>query len=143
MRQDDAVILNEIQKNTKNAMTTIDTLLDKVTDDDFSRQLSRQAMRYSQIHNDAMDMVLEKQGNPYRGNVISDAMLKSSLHANTALNISTEHLAELMIRECNREMTNMWRTVKHNSMATQETMEVARELMEFEKYSIERYRTFL
>ena len=50
MKHDDAMILKEIQKNTQMGMTAIDTILDKIEDDEFSLQLSRQSLRYSEIH---------------------------------------------------------------------------------------------
>ena len=66
MKHDDAMILKEIQKNTQMGMTAIDTILDKIGDDEFSLQLSRQSLRYSEIHNRALDQILE-QGQPNRG----------------------------------------------------------------------------
>lgn len=143
MKQDDIAILKEVQKNTKMAMTAIDTMLDKVTDDDFSRELSKQSLRYSEIYNEALDKILENQGSVYRGNQISELMLKSSIHANTALNISTGHIAELMIQGSNRGLTSMWKTMKHNSLATNDTVEIAQELVDFEEESIERWKEYL
>ena len=62
MKHDDAMILKEIQKNTQMGMTAIDTILDKIEDDEFSLQLSRQSLRYSEIHNKALDKILENDG---------------------------------------------------------------------------------
>ena len=143
MKHDDAVILKEIQKNTQMGMTAIDTILDMIGDDDFSLELSKQSLRYSEIHNMALDKILENQGEVYRGNQISDMMLKGNIHMNTALNISKEHLAELMIRGSNRGITSMWKVMKHNQLATGEAMELARELVDFEEKNIERMKEYL
>ena len=35
MKHDDAVVLKEIQKNTQMGMTAIDTILDKIGNDEF------------------------------------------------------------------------------------------------------------
>ena len=59
MKQDDITILREIQRNTQMAMTTIDTLLDKTEDDDFTLKLSRQSIGYAKIHNDAVERLIE------------------------------------------------------------------------------------
>lgn len=143
MKHDDAVILKEIQKNTQMGMTAIDTILDKIGDDDFSLQLSKQSLRYSEIHNMALDKILENQGEVYRGNQISDMVLKGNIHMNTALNVSKEHLAELMIRGSSRGITSMWRVMKHNQLATGEAMELAQELVDFEEENIERLKEYL
>lgn len=143
MKHDDAVILKEIQKNTQIGMTAIDTILDMIGDDDFSLQLSKQSLRYSEIHNMALDKILENQGEVYRGNQISDMVLKGNIRMNTALNISKEHLAELMIRGSNRGLTSMWKVMKHNQLATGKAMELAQELVDFEEENIERLKEYL
>ena len=62
MKQDDIKILKEVQRNTEMGMTAIETILDKIGDDEFSLQLSKQSLRYSEIHNKALDQILEKIG---------------------------------------------------------------------------------
>lgn len=143
MRQDDIAILREIQKNTQMAMTTIDTLLDKVSDDDFTLKLSRQSIGYAKIHNDAVEQLVEEKSGTYRSNQIADFMLRGSVHMGTMLNISTSHLAEMMIQESNRELTNIYRTVKHNTLARDRSVELAQELMDFEAKSIEQLKEYL
>lgn len=143
MKHDDAKILQEIQRNTEMGMTAIETILDKIGDDEFSLQLSRQSLRYSEIHNKALDQILENGGEVYRGNQITDMMLKGSIHANTALNVSKEHLAEMMIQGSNRGITSMWKAMKHNSLATDAAVELAQELVDFEEKNIERLKEYL
>ena len=61
MKHDDAKILQEIQRNTEMGMTAIETILDKIEDDDFSLQLSKQSLRYSEIHNKALDQIEQRR----------------------------------------------------------------------------------
>ncbi len=143
MKHDDAMILKEIQKNTQMGMTAIDTILDKIGDDEFSLQLSRQSLRYSEIHNRALDQILEQDGEVYRGSQIEELLLKGNIHASTALNISTGHLAEMMIQGSSRGITSMWKALKHNRLATDDTVELAQELVDFEEKNIERMIEYL
>jgi hypothetical protein len=143
MKYDDAELLKEIQKNTQMGMTAIETILDKIEDDDFSLQLSRQSLKYSELHNMALHEILENQGDAYRANQINEIMLKGAIHMNTALNVSKEHLAELMIRGSSRGLTNMWRTIKHNQLAGGKALELARELVDFEEDNITRLKEYL
>ena len=140
MKHDDAKILKEIQRNTEMG---IETILDKIEDDEFSLELSRQSLRYAQIHNKALDQILEQEGEVYHGSQIADLMLKGSIHANTALNISREHLAEMMIQGSNRGITSMWKSMKHNRLATDAAVELAQELVDFEEKNIERMKEYL
>lgn len=143
MKQDDARILKEVQRNTEMGMTVIDTILDKIGDDEFSLQLSKQSLRYSEIHNKALDQILKNEGDVYRGSQIADMILRGSIHANTVLNISKEHLAEMMIQGSNRGITSMWKAMKHNQLATDDAVELARELVDFEEESIQRMKEYL
>lgn len=143
MKHDDAKILQEIQRNTEMGMTAIETILDKIEDDEFSLQLSKQSLRYSEIHNKALDQILENKGEVYHGSQIADMMLKGSIHANTALNISKEHLAEMMIQGSSRGITSMWKAMKHNRLATDAAVELAQELVDFEEKNIERLKEYL
>lgn len=143
MKQDDITILKEIQRNTRMAMTTIDTLLDKSVDDDFTVKLSKQSLGYAKIHNDAVERLVEENSGTYRGNQIEDIILRGSVHMGTLTNISTSHLAEMMIEGSNRGLTNMYKTVKHNRLAQDMSVELAREFMDFEEKSIEQMKEYL
>ena len=143
MKHDDAKLLREVQRNTELGMTTIDTILDKIGNDEFSLQLSKQSLHYAEIHNKALDQILQNEGDVYRGSQISNMMLKGSIHANTALNVSKEHLAEIVIQESNRGITSMWKAIKHNQLATDEAVELAQELVDFEQENIRQLREYL
>ena len=143
MEQDDIILLQELQKNTQLAMTAIDALLDKSGDNDFIIRLSKQSIGYAKIHNNAVERLIEEQSSTYRGNQINDVMLRGSIHAGTLFDISTGHLAELMIRESNRGLTNMWRAIKHSGTAKEASVEIAMELVDFEQETIERLKEYL
>ena len=143
MKQDDIAILKEIQKNTQMAMTTIDTILDKTSEDEFTIKLSKQSIEYAKIHNTAVEKLVEEQSGTYRNNQIADMMLRGSVHMGTLLNTSISHLAELMIEGSNRGMTNLYKAVKHNRLAQDMSMELAQELMDFEEKNIELMKEYL
>lgn len=143
MKQDDIAILREIQKNTQMAMTTIDTLLDKSSDDEFIIKLSKQSIGYAKIHNDAVEKLVEEQSGVYRSNQIADFLLRGSVHMGTLLNISTSHLAEMKIQGSSKGLTSMYKTVKHNALAQDMSVELAKELMEFEERNIEQMKEYL
>ncbi len=143
MKHDDEMVLKEIQKSTQMGMTAIDTILDKIGNDAFSITLSRQSLRYADIHNRALDRILRQDGEGYRSSQIEELVLKGSIHANTVFNISTGHLAEMMIQESNRGITSMWKSLKHNALAEKDTVELAEELVDFEEKSIERLKEYL
>ena len=143
MKSDDAKVLREVQRNTKMAMKAIDTISDRVYDDDLSMHIARESMRYADIYNKATDRLLNGRAASYRENGIEDMMLKSGVRANTMLNTSTSHIAELLIQGSNRGLTSMWKAINHNENAGNVSMEIAKELMDFEEKNIEKLKQYL
>ena len=70
-------------------------------------------------------------------------MIKGGVHANTMLNTSTSHIAEVMIQGSNRGLTSMWKAINHHENAGNVSMEIAKELMDFEEKNIERLKQYL
>lgn len=143
MKSDDAKVLREVQRNTKMAMKAIDTISDRVYDDDLSMHIARESMKYADIYNKATDRLLNGRAASYRENGIEDMMLKSGVRANTMLNTSTSHIAELLIQGSNRGLTSMWKAINHNENAGNVSMEIAKELMDFEEKNIEKLKQYL
>lgn len=143
MKSDDIGILQEVQKNTKMAMKAIDALSGKIYDDSLSVQMAQESMKYAEIYNKATDRLLNGKAAFYRDNGLQDMMLKGSVSMNTMLNTSTSHIAEMLIQGSNRGLTSMWKSVNHNERAGDVSMEIAKELMDFEEKNIERLKQYL
>lgn len=143
MKNDDIGILREVQKNTKMAMKAIDALSGKIYDDSLSVQMARESMKYAEIYNKATDRLLNGKAAFYRDNGLQDIMLKGSVSMNTMLNTSTSHIAEMLIQGSNRGLTSMWKSINHNEKAGDVSMEIAKELMDFEEKNIERLKQYL
>ncbi len=143
MKPEEIFIYRDIQKNTEMAIKAIDTLSDKVYEDDFALQISRQSLKYSDIRSRAMDKLLAARAEPVHTNYMADFILKSAIHMNTLLNTSTSHLAELMIQGSNRGITDMCKSLNHNATGDSMAMELAKELMDFEEKNIEVMKRYL
>ena len=48
-----------------------------------------------------------------------------------------------MIQGSNRGLTDMWKTINHHENAGSVSMEIAKELMDFEEKNIERLKKYL
>ena len=143
MKAEEVKIYREIQKNTEMAMKAIDTISDKVYDDSLAMQMSRQSLKYSNLHDRALDKLLQARAEPYHTNHVTNMMLTGGIHSRTLLNTSTSHIAELMIQGSNRGITEMCKAINHNPGAGQTTVELAKELMDFEEKNIERLKKYL
>ncbi len=143
MKKDDREILKEVQKNTDMAIHAIDTIAEKVNDEELRQELSREKLLYSVIQNKATDRLQSERAEGYHGSTVQELLLKSGIQMNTLTNCSTSRIAELMIQGSSRGITNMWRSINHHQNSGSTSMEVARELVDFEEKSIGRLKRFL
>lgn len=154
MNKQDIELLSEVQRNTEMAMLAIETIADKVVNDDMSYQLEKQNLAFSNIHNQAVRGLIEASIKPDRNRTLQEIMLKSGIHMNTLFDVSTSHLADLMIRGNVKGITSMCRVLnrqknikyvpdrlKNRKMSM--AKEVAQELIAFEENCIEKWRAFL
>lgn len=140
MKPEEINVYREIQKNTEMGMKAIEALSDKTYEDDFALQISRQALKYSDIRNRAVNKLLEAKAEPVHQNYLSDMMLKGAVHMKTLFDTSTSHLAEMMIQGSNRGIMEMYKVLNHNAghaaMSRCYAVELAKELMDFEEKNI-------
>ena len=70
-------------------------------------------------------------------------MLWSAIQANTLLNTSTGHMADLMIQGNARGITDLMKVTHNNKVSGSYANELANELMDFEEKNIEKLKTYL
>lgn len=143
MRKDDIKVLQEVQKNTDMAIKAIHSISGKVEDNGLSAEIKKQGMKYANIYNKATDKLLKENVRSYQSSGFQDIMLKGAIEGNTLFNTSTGHIAEMMIQGSNRGLTDMWKIINHHENAGPLSMEIAKELMDFEEKSIEGLKKYL
>lgn len=143
MTSQEIAIYREIQKNTEMAMKAIDTISDKVYDDALAMQLSRQTLKYSEIHNAASRQLVDGKAEYYRSGVLEDAVLRTGLRYNTLLNTSTGRIAELMIKNSTNGILEMEKALRHNENAGEKSTSLARQLIECEEKNVARLKQYL
>ncbi len=143
MTRQEVTLYKEIQKNTDMALKAIETIAGKAYDGEFSRQLTEQSIRFSEIHNEASKQLMAAKEPMYQGSALSSAVLKTNIHYNTMLNTSTGHLAELMIRENNNGILELEKVLKHNENAGPMPVKLAKQLIDFEETNVASLKQFL
>ncbi len=143
MKKDDQEILKEVQKNSGMAISAIDTISEKVQNDELLHELSKERLLYSVIQNKATDRLQSERAEGYHGSAVQDMMLKGGIQMNTLTNCSASKIAELMIQGSNRGITSMWKSMNHHQNSGNTSMEIANELIAFEEKAISRLKKFL
>lgn len=140
---EDMAVLNEAYRNSKMGVETINAIIRKVYDEDLALDLNRQAVRFLSFEDKVTEKIREANQRPETSSPVGKAMLWTSIQANTLLNTSTEHVADLMIQGNTRGITDLMKTVKSNKGAKKEYCELAEELMDFEEKNIEQLKSYL
>ncbi len=143
MKSQEVAVYREVQRNTQMAIKAIETISDKVYDDNLAIQISRQALKYSELHNEASKYLVEAKAEPYHGTYFADMMLKAGIHYNTLLNTSTGHIAELMIKGSNMGVLEMEKILHHNPGAGERSTSLAKQLIDFEEKNVKRLKDYL
>ena len=143
MKKDDQEILREVQKNTDMAIHAIDAISEKVYNEELRHELSKEKLLYSVIQNKATDRLQSERAEGYHGSTMQDLILKGGIQMNTFTNCSTSKIAELMIQGSSRGITNMWKSINHHQNSGNTSMEVAKELVDFEEKAIGSLKKYL
>ena len=143
MKSQEVSLYQEIQRNTEMAMKAIDTISDKIYDDALAMQMSRQSIRYSELHNEASRQLVEAKAQNYQGSALADVVLKTGLRYNTMLNTSTGRIAELMIKNSTNGILEMEKALKHNEGAGERPVALAKQLIELEEKKVARLKSYL
>ena len=80
MKTQEIAVYREIQRNTEMAITAIDTISDKIYDDQLAMLISRQSLQYSQIHDQAVKELLDAKAELYHTGHLADMMRKILNH---------------------------------------------------------------
>lgn len=141
--KDDFELLHEIQKNAEYLSKNIKIVTQMIDDNQMELELSKQNLDLSSIAGKAAKEVLNSNGKIYHDNVWSDIRQKNRLKRNTLFNISNSHIADIMIRENQNCIANIWLAKKHYHNASVQSMEVAQEFLDIEKRIISSLKKYL
>lgn len=141
--QSEQEILSEISNSSRHALLDIHTVMGKVYDDDLALDLNLQAARYSRIEEKAADSLLAKGKFPAPISFAEKTKRWASMQANTALNVSTPHVAGMMIGKAEERLDDIKRIVEENAVIHNMVYEIAEEFMGFEEESIRILKSYL
>lgn len=143
MKSQDVAVYREIQKNAEMALKAIEVITNKVYDDDLALQIAKQSLKYSELYNEASGRLVVGKADSYHNSYIEDILLKMGIHYNTLLNTSTGHIAEMLINGSNRGMLEIEKTLHHNPEAGEQSVRLAKQLIDFEEKNIRRLKDYL
>lgn len=143
MTEADRAVLDESYRNTRTGREAINVIIGKVEDDDLALDLNRQACRFIQMEEKMQKEYRRANETPPEDSLVDRTILWGGIQMNTLWNASTEHLADMMIQENTKGITELLKVVKRNKSVQKEYYEMAQELMDFEEKNIEKLKAYL
>lgn len=143
MKKDDINLLREVQKNAETAIKSIDTISNKIYDGNMAMHMAKGTVKYSELKNRALNQLLEGKAQAYGQGHMQDLMLAGGIHSKTFLDISTGHIAEIMIQGSNKGITGVCKAINHNGQAGAQAIELAKEFIAFEEANIAELKKYL
>ncbi len=140
-KYEEICVLKETKKNAEMAIKAIDTLMQKVYNQEFAYELTSQKKRFQEFERKA-EAGLWEYGITAKKSPWEEAMLWSGIQMNTLWNISTPHVADMMIQGNTRGIADLMKVRHNNKNAGSFANEMAEELMDFEEENIERLKGF-
>ncbi|MEY8392504.1 hypothetical protein D3Z36_00140 [Lachnospiraceae bacterium] len=140
--QEEINVLKETKKNASMAVSAIDALMGKVYNQEFAYELTSERNRFQDFERKA-EAGLWEYGLLPKESAVQKAMLWGAVQANTMLNISTNHVADMMIQGNTRGITDLLKVKHNNKKVGSFANELAEELMDFQEENIERLKKFL
>ena len=121
-------VLKETRKNASMAVQAIDALMGKVYNQEFAYELTSQRNRFRDFERKA-EAGLWEYGLLPKDSGLQKAMLWGSIQANTMLNISTDHVADMVIQGNTRGIADLLKVKHNNKNVGSYANELAEELM--------------
>lgn len=140
---EELTVLEKTCKNTRMAQNAISTIINKVYDEELAYDLNRQAKRFCDLEHKAERMLLLEGRGFTDSSGWERATQWASIQANTMLNTSTAHVADMMIQTNAKGITELMKATHNNKLKNSYANEIAAEVMDFEEKNIEKLKTYL
>lgn len=143
LSQTEQEVLEKICGGSREALLDIHSLINKVYDEGLAYDLNRQAVRYSGFQEKAADGLLVQGIIPRPMGILDRAKRWTEIQAGTALNVSTGHVADMIMQGETQRVEGMEELLGKNYVTSSFSCELAEEFLEFERENIQILKAYL
>ena len=137
------LFLNEVHRNITSGTGAINALLSKTQDDTLSKDLQTQLHRLRVMEAETARRFKTLGATPKDPSKIQQLGMRMGIEMNTALNKSSSHLAELMIKGNNMGIIDLNRAMNRYGTSNAEVYELADSLLKLEQNALDTFKTYL
>ena len=135
--------LNEIYKNTKMAVQSIENMYPKFRSTKLKQFMKKAQEKYLDFMQQCKKIAKQKKLELKNASFFSKTMLKMSIGMSTLFDKSSEHIAELFLMGTVRGTLSLYKEIKTYKDADKDIVDLAKDLKTFEEQSFEEIKNFL
>jgi len=139
----DKLLLEKTYQNVSMGITAIETVLDKTKGHELTVDLRRQLQGYQELADKSKEQLVEYGVEPKEESFYNKTMLKGNTLANTIVDSSDSHIAEMVIKGSTLGITSMTKLLHENTNADGTCTKLVKEFIEEEQKNIDTMKTYL
>ena len=143
-RDADVAVLQELFRNAELAKTSIEQLIPKCEDEQFKEGILSAFYKFDGLSNKVSKRLISLGEKPKGNNAMKNTMMKASVAMSTALDNSTQKLADMLIQGNNMGIIDINKVLNgYKGIISGTTHDLASELLEIEQRCLDSLKKYL
>lgn len=138
-------LLDSMYKNVKMGADSIINLMPKVKDESLRTEMTSELSRLEDYSAKIGDMLHEEGCTPKEENVVTKMASKVGMAMNTMVDSTPSHIAQMMMEGYTMGIADMTKDIRQyeNTMASEGSLKLARDIVSFEEDCFEKMKSYL
>ena len=144
-KNETAELLDRMYKNVKMGSESIITLMPKVKDKALRTEMTRELSRLEGFSSEIGKMLRAEGRQPKEEGIVSRLSSKMGINMNTMIDSTSSHIAEMMMEGYTMGITDMTKDIREreNTKASEASLKLARDIVDFQEKSFSEMKKFL
>lgn len=142
-KTDTIKLLQECDAGSKMAVTSIDELMDKVSDPELASLLEESKKHHEKLGNDLHSLLNHKESDEKEPNPMAKGMSKLKINFKMGMDNSDAMIADLITDGCNMGVKSLYKYMNQHSVAEESAKDICKRLIAIEEELCEKLRKFL
>ena len=138
-------LLEAMYKNVRMGADSIIDIIPKVIDEDLRSELTSELERYEEFSNEIEQIFLNIGKEAKDQGIFAKLGTKMSVAVNTLVDVTTSHIAEMMIQGGTMGITDATKLLREyeTTSCSEDVLDLTRRIIKYEEETVERLKKFL
>lgn len=143
MNNDDKSLLEEIYKNAQMNIQALNTVRKSTLNENLKGKIDNQIVAYEDYKQKAQNLLRQSGAKEKEVDIITSSVSKIGINISSSVNPETENIIGMLIKGTQKGTENLAVGMNEFSGSDPKVMQIASDLMNFEKNNISAYNDFL